>query len=310
MVAASRTEIGLLTCELNAKMAVLVLRSPAVLALGMVKRALNWGRSYWQGRVSPAFAVVIVLIGGRLAVRWLYAQLPPDLSRWIVAGIALVDAAFLVWQITGALRATRRELEGQSGTIGVWGCHGAVLGAFGVAIYGLADLAAARPVAPNMHAVAPPVLPREGGTALLLGEIGYDAMNALDATLAGAAPPKILRIESNGGLVHAARAIALRVEQQQLATEVTGDCFSACTLIFMAGSERTLGPNGRLGFHGYAFQGVNITKDTSGEQARDEVFFARRGLSDDFVARIFDTPHDQIWMPSRAELVAAGVIAP
>ncbi|MGB3146989.1 MAG: hypothetical protein WBA91_04440, partial [Paracoccaceae bacterium] len=75
-------------------------------------RLPNVVRRYWQGGYAPALSVWLVLIGGRLLVLALYRSLPPDLPVWLRLMLGLADLAFLLWQVTGALRAIRNELEG------------------------------------------------------------------------------------------------------------------------------------------------------------------------------------------------------
>jgi hypothetical protein len=54
-------------------------------------------------------------------------------------------------------------------------------------------------------------------------------------------------LESPGGLVAAASYMAGMINAAGLTTIVSGDCASACTILFYAGSRREL--SGRLGFH-------------------------------------------------------------
>ncbi|MFT7524847.1 MAG: hypothetical protein ACI92A_002718, partial [Candidatus Paceibacteria bacterium] len=65
-----------------------------------------------------------------------------------------------------------------------------------------------------------------------------------------------------------------------------------------------------LGFHGYAFDSELLVKklNVQDQQAVDELFFAAQGVSPDFIDRIFEAPPTALWQPSRAEMLAAGVI--
>jgi hypothetical protein len=88
-------------------------------------------------------------------------------------------------------------------------------------------------------------------------------------------------------------------------------CYSACTIAFIAGKPHGLGRDGKLGFHGYAFdtehrvQTLNVRQ----EEVRDRAFFASQGVREAFLEKAFTTPPSTLWLPTRAELIAAGVIA-
>ena len=75
------------------------------------------------------------------------------------------------------------------------------------------------------------------------------AADALTATLDCAPGVKTVIFDSGDGWVREGRLAAAVISERQLGTHVDGRCSSACTLAFLAGTERTLGPTGRLGFH-------------------------------------------------------------
>ena len=118
-------------------------------------------------------------------------------------------------------------------------------------------------------------------------------------------------LDSTGGNIFAGRSMAREIAGAGLATRVEGRCFSACTLAFVAGAPRSLGADGKLGFHGYAFDSAMRvqTFDVGKEEARDRDWMAAQGVAADFLDRVFATPPSELWQPERAELVAAGVIA-
>ena len=142
--------------------------------------------------------------------------------------------------------------------------------------------------------------------------------------------PEITTVDlrSEGGSSDAGLRMAESIKRFGLKTSVTAGCYSACTFAFLGGSVRTLHPGGVLGFHrsktsadGYrAFvrEGIDDLRvdavatfafdlgiDAFVEDAR---FFESRGLSTDFILRVFATPPRETWVPAREELVAAGVL--
>ena len=142
------------------------------------------------------------------------------------------------------------------------------------------------------------------------GELNYGAEAALADTLKRRPDLKRVVLNSTGGQIFAARAIAATIADHGLNTHVEQNCFSACTIAFMAGATRTLAPGGSLGFHRYAFanQFSTPTVDPVAEQEKDRVYFRRRGVSPAFLKRIYDAEHHNLWQPSHATLRAAAVL--
>jgi hypothetical protein len=139
----------------------------------------------------------------------------------------------------------------------------------------------------------------------------------------------IVVLESDGGKSAAAREMGDKIAKLGLATEVRGICESACPYIFLGGQPRTLATGGILGFHrGYVgaievkefveFRHEQHTKAINpAEYAYDRAisntveelkYMKRNGVNDEFMLEMLAIPPREIWMPSRAELVAAGVI--
>lgn len=142
--------------------------------------------------------------------------------------------------------------------------------------------------------------------------------------------PEITKIDlrSDGGSTDAAMTMVDSIKRFYLDTQVSAGCYSACAYAFLAGFKRTLKPGGILGFHRsktsaeamklLAERGKNGWKpDTATEKAFDRgidasvqvaQFLASRGVSADFILKVLATPPREMWMPTRAELAAAGVL--
>lgn len=139
----------------------------------------------------------------------------------------------------------------------------------------------------------------------------------------------IVVLESDGGQSTAAIEMGEKIAKLGLATEVRNGCASACPLIFLGGYPRTLATGGLLGFHrGYiAANGfkefiefrneergetVNPSQDAYDQgitgAARELKYMARHGVNDEFMLEMLAIPPREIWTPSRAELVEAGII--
>ena len=117
-------------------------------------------------------------------------------------------------------------------------------------------------------------------------------------------------LSSQGGNIFAARGFHRLIVERSLNTHVTTDCFSACTIIFIAGQNRTTDINATFGFHAYAYQNYNTGPkiDIALEQAKDIARFHRINTPDSFIEQISATPATEIWTPTHAEFIAANIL--
>jgi hypothetical protein len=120
-------------------------------------------------------------------------------------------------------------------------------------------------------------------------------------------------LASVGGSIYEGRGLAVLIRSHNLDTHVIDECSSACTLAFVAGQRRSLGGAAKLGFHQYVLDYTNRHQvspfhDPLKEQERDSAFMLKRGISKEFVDRIFDKLHNEIWYPDHASLLRAGVV--
>jgi hypothetical protein len=106
--------------------------------------------------------------------------------------------------------------------------------------------------------------------------IARDFIRVLDA----APDAETVELQSPGGWVGEAVRIAEQIERRELATRVTSQCSSACTLAFAGGVHRTLAPGGALGFHaGSAATGI-------GDGNREfNAYMLYRGIDRSFCSR-------------------------
>lgn len=97
------------------------------------------------------------------------------------------------------------------------------------------------------------------------------------------------------------------VKKYGLSTHVNAECFSSCTLVLLAGLERTGGPHAEIGFHRGRHTG-EVEGKKYVPDAEEAALYRKAGLDSAFVQRILATRNDEIWIPSRAELLQAHVL--
>lgn len=117
-------------------------------------------------------------------------------------------------------------------------------------------------------------------------------------------------LASPGGNIYEGRGAAKLIKEQGLNSYVFETCYSACTTAFIAGATRTLGPNGRLGFHSYSIEADYQVPfvDTVDEQNYDRKFYQSQKIKDEFLNQMFNAPPSDLWFPSTKELLEAGVV--
>jgi hypothetical protein len=110
-------------------------------------------------------------------------------------------------------------------------------------------------------------------------------------------------LESPGGRVQPAIAIAKIIQSRGLDTYVGRFCVSACTLAFLGGHQRFLAPNARLGFH------QAHLPDTPPERWDPVLRQAYRafGVPSDFIDHVLRTPPEALWFPTPSELSDASI---
>ena len=129
--------------------------------------------------------------------------------------------------------------------------------------------------------------------------IARDFSRVLDA----APDAETVELQSPGGWVGEAVRIAEQIERRELATRVSSQCSSACTLAFAGGVRRTLVAGGALGFHaGSAATGI-------GDGNREfNAYMLYRGIDPQFLLASNAVPPKDIWVPDLETLRGAGIV--
>ena len=151
------------------------------------------------------------------------------------------------------------------------------------------------------------LLSPNGRSLKLTGPVGMGDATRVRQMIGAAGEGRLIELESPGGRVYEADLIAAMVRHHGWQTRATGDCESACTLIFMAGATRQLMPGAKLGFH-RAFAGsFNPVLDqlANRELAR---MYRSAGLPEDFITQTMHTPPWTMWHPGLDQLAQGGLI--
>jgi hypothetical protein len=118
---------------------------------------------------------------------------------------------------------------------------------------------------------------------------------------------KWVNLTSPGGLVVEGRRLRDLIYARQLNIYVRTGCVSACTLAFIAGQERVMRKGAFIGFHQYRKLDSKLTLDVLREhfQDQDRSYFGGRGVSREFLDKMFDADNSSMWELSAEEAVKA-----
>ncbi len=273
-----------------------------------LKGDYSLARSYWLHTVLLGWGTAALGLYAIQQVSEHHAARDASTALMVYLAVALL---ITVWSIAGAWMSAMKHLFGQGRRIWAFAAMlSLAAGTFGT----MREYAELRPALREHWAIAQGQQPGEefdialtdnGRVVTFKGGVNDGAARALDKVIADAPRVTTVRLESPGGWLREGQRMAAVIARYGLRTHVEKRCSSACTVAFMAGVDRTLGDGAALGFHRARGPG----EDAKGEGADDEgQIYAKAGLPKAFIQRILATPNNDIWVPSRRELLAAGAL--
>jgi len=291
---------------------------------------LNYIARHWRGELSLPLAFWVNFVGLNLVFLALRPVLQQELvalsldddprwmARFALMNVVFVYAVIYPWQLVGVWRSAlryrlRRSRPG-------WGLASQVAVASSLFVT-VATMWLAAPTYRDIVSVGfgPDrydefSVRRMGDDGSLLhfeGYLGYGAARALRAALEEEPAVQAIVLDSPGGWIASGRGLASVIEESGLDTYSFTGCHSACVTAFIAGRNRYLVDEARLGFHQYAvpFDGLGAHSNMAVEQSRDLQYFRRRGVHPEFLARLFRAAHEDVWFPTQRELIAARAIS-
>lgn len=279
----------------------------------MLERA-GYLKNHWQGLHSIPRVVWINLFAFSLIVSVLLDLVPEQLNLFQIAIGLLLLNSFLLWQMTGAFRTLKSAIKNQSDIVLIAGLSFAMVLVLAVSLWRSYEFIYPAPAKNNLattNEVMPLDVSQDQTTILLEGDINYALHASFLKTLEDHENITTIALSSEGGIIFAARAIANKIIELNLNTKTNADCFSACTLIFLAGKTRQLADNGQLGFHLYATKSMLTASilDIEEQVEKDKKYLRDRGVSEGFITTAYSTPPEEIWIPKRIQLQNAGILA-
>jgi hypothetical protein len=272
----------------------------------------NYIKTHWTGHTDFLWLLLLNLLGLRIAIYFAGKVIKnAAVPIWIIVFILI--AIVLIWQVVGAIRAAKHSLDHPDGifkTIALFFAATAI------------TISTSWQVSDQYHHLFDPTPPRyvdpaiidlprsnDGSQVTFAGPITLKQYNAF-RDIINVGKLRRINLNSTGGNIFAARGLHRLIVERGLDTHVSQSCFSACTIIFIAGTNRTAAQTAQFGFHAYAYHHSHTGQqiDVIAEQAKDIARFQRIKTPNSFTAQIFATPADEMWHPTHAELRDANVL--
>lgn len=153
------------------------------------------------------------------------------------------------------------------------------------------------------------VLDRSAGVIGIVDEINFRLPLAFERVLEQVPNPRTLVLHSPGGDVHSALAVASRVRGLRMTTVIPGDsgCYSACSMIFFAGTDRQA--EGELGVHQISSASGSLV---SGQFALADIIevLASFDVPTEVIGIMLRTPPEDMYVFSAAEIRRFGLNGP
>ncbi len=272
---------------------------------------------HWRGELSlgVSFAVNILLLD---ALLWGALSTVETLTGVYGANIRLAFFAFFVvyaalpllfaWQTVGAWRSAHVQRTAKP-----WLARGLKAALLGLVLVSAAKFPAAYAMTKEFGGIAlatgqdamPELTLRRYGRELnISGGIAFGLTERVREIVASHPKIKIISLDSPGGRVREARLLRNFIKANNMKTFSSEGCMSACTIAFLACSERILYKEAGLGFHKSSFSGAS-----EGELNRvdrvDKAYMIRAGVDRAFADKAYSIASTDMWFPTHDELIAS-----
>ncbi len=292
-------------------------------ASAATSRRTNYFARHWRGELSlpvsywingflaniATLGVITLLVSSTVALQTNYKVAIFWCAMWTAMAVAAV------WQCVGVWRSAHRHVTatGRSG----WARAAQVMVVLGLLRFATSFSSEGLPAIRKGFEHASWLgehgrwnirILRAGTEMEISGGIGIGMANDLDRLLRAAPAVRVVHVNlESGGLIDEAKRARDLIHARGLATYVSSSCVSACTLVFLGGKERYVKEDARLGFHTPSFPGLGAEQSEQ-LQRKEEGYLVSLGVSLRFASRVARTSPDQMWFPTREELLESGVV--
>lgn len=285
---------------------------------------MNYIRKHWRGELSLAVSFWINLFLPNIAFMlfdtWLTQNSiieHPQIAGRVTIIYAIVRLGLVYpWQIIGLWRASKRHIEATGKRF--WARTAQVLVVLGI-LATIVNVNSLLPAYKWMYNISfkkdefanyTLKLTKNNTIIHLQGGMGFSISEDVAELLESNPNVQGIILDSIGGRIYEGRKLSKLILTHGLNTYSLKGCYSICTTAFIAGKNRYLGLGANLAFHQYStgYRNLDATVDIKKEQATDLKLFQQQGVKKDFLDKLFNTPHDDLWYPPLDEMLHAGVV--
>ncbi|MBX2869025.1 MAG: hypothetical protein KTR18_10130 [Acidiferrobacterales bacterium] len=235
---------------------------------------------------------------------------------WLTVGLVVLFVILFVWQITGLLRtgdAKTRETGERLWSTGIQvllvvSVLFVIARGVGVFQQAVALSEEARLSAFSFSRNYQFSVDLEKKIVQVVGLLDPGVTRELDTLLSNTPDIRVIELQSEGGQIYEGRGLYQLIKRRNLDTVVIKRCHSACTVAFLGGKERQIGPDAEIGFHQYKTHSIQPNINVQKEQTKDRDLMLSQGVNQAFVDKVFSAAPEDIWIPGHEELFVAGVI--
>jgi ATP-dependent protease ClpP protease subunit len=271
---------------------------------------LPLARSYWVNGILVNLATV----AGQVFILGLGQSRQLALVAWTFVIFVVLALALRVWSFVGIWRSAGRHAVRRGSAFWAFAARAMIaIGVFSFIATAPQLWSQVREMAliasGNDPIGAPAVIKvsASGQEIALDGYITSGLSKKLSQALDAAPNAHNLILNSHGGRILEALAMVDLIKARQIDTRVVENCESACTLLFLAGHERSASPLAAIGFHQPDFPGLSSEGRESLIQSNREDYRAA-GMTDEFIDRVMATSPEHMWYPTGDEMTQAGVL--
>ncbi len=285
---------------------------------------LNHIKKHWRGdlSLSISFWVNIFLLNILLNLTDSLITNFSSINNPVSASqIAIIFSFFTIvivypWQIVGIWRCTKRYIENNKRKF--WANFVQVLIVIGV-IGTLGRINASWPTYKDLFEIGfekdkfsnyEVEFLKQGNLIHLKGGLVFGVSKEVQRLINQNKTVKGIILDSIGGRIYESREISRIIKENNFNTYSLTGCYSACAMAFINGKKRYLAKGANLAFHQYSPYSKNLEQyyDISLEQGKDLENFEKQGISQSFINSVFKASKNDMWYPTKKEMLDAGVI--
>ena len=274
---------------------------------------------HWQGDApfwlsllgwTLALTISVYVVSTLWLTKWSLQDTPVSRMTQGVIVIMLI-ASVAIWQLVGTWRASSSTKAPQRWWITRWIAR--LLAAM-VCAAGFLMLSGIPPGMKSLYEEATDQdwigqngysVTIEDENLVITGHLAWGVLDAVARELSNHPGIQMFVLNSPGGHVGVGTRLYDMIKARKLDTYTTEMCASACIIPFLAGNNRYLQKNAKLGFHAVGGEaGNSIAAGT------DKVLSIYRAsnVPESFIQRMLATPIESAWYPTPKQLIAANVV--